>query len=338
MASLSKGPALIPFSDVKALRRNQMKQYGVRRGVFVFLIAVFAGILVAHTQETAGTVPVHMTVTASATGDGPTPEVKRSDVTVRQRRQHLQVTGWEAARGSHAGLDLFIAIDDAADRSLGSQLNDLRAFINAQPPTTNVGVGYMRNATIQIVQNFTPDHAAAANSVRLPLGNAGSFGSPFLSAISLMNGWPAHPNRRVLIMVTDGIDRARGGPRSPGLSTNPDVNSATTVGQRTGTIIYGLFTPGVGHLSRNFLEATNGQNGMARLSEATGGEAFFLGTRAPVSFRPFLESIQKSLDNQYLLEFRIAPNRRAGLQSVSVDTELPGVELISADSAWVPAQ
>ncbi|HEX3470476.1 MAG TPA: hypothetical protein VHT28_04760 [Silvibacterium sp.] len=315
-----------------------MKRYGVRRGVFVFLIAAFAGILVAHTQENAGTVPVHMTVTASAMGNGPVPDVKRSDVVVRQRRNHLQVTGWEAARGNRAGLDLFIAIDDAADRSLGSQLNDIRAFINAQPPTTNVGVGYMRNATIQIVQNFTPDHAAAANSVRLPLGSVGSFGSPFLSAISLMNGWPAHPNRRVLIMITDGIDRARGGPRSPALSTNPDVNSASTVAQRTGTIIYGIYTPGVGHLGRNFWEATRGQNGIAQLSEASGGESFFLGLQAPVSFRPYLESIQRSLDNQYLLEFRVAPNRRAGLQSVTVETELPGVELISADSAWVPAQ
>jgi len=249
----------------------------------------------------------------------------------------LQVTRWDAARGAAAGLDLFLLIDDASDTSLGSQLNDLRAFINAQAPSTSVGVGYMRNASVQIVQNFTTDHTLAANALRLPLGSVGAFGSPYLSAINLMNRWPQHANRRALVMVTDGIDRARGGQRNRGLNTIPDVTSASNVAQRTGTLIYGLYTPGVGHMRRNFWEATNGQNGIARLAELTGGEAFFLGLQAPVSFRPFLERLQNNLDNQYLLEFRAPARRRAGLQSFSIDTEVAGVELLSADSGWVPA-
>jgi hypothetical protein len=316
-----------------------MKQYRIRRGVFTFVVVLCAAML-AHAQgdePTTGTVPVRMTVTLSALGDRTVPDVKRDDVIVRQRRDRLQVTKWDAARGGAAGLDLFLLIDDASDTSLGSQLNDLRAFINAQPPSTSVGVGYMRNATVQIVQNFTTDHALAANALRLPLGNVGSFGSPYLSAINLMNRWPQHANRRALILVTDGIDRARGGPRSPGLNTIPDVTSASNVAQRTGTIIYAIYTPGVGHLRRNFWEATNGQNGIARLSEQTGGESFFLGLQAPVSFRPFLDSLQRSLDNQYLLEFRAPSRRRAGLQSFSISTEVAGVELLSADSGWVPA-
>jgi hypothetical protein len=316
-----------------------MKQHRIRRGVFTFVLVLCATIL-AHAQDdepTTGTVPVRMTVTLSALGDRTMPDVKRDDVVVRQRRDRLRVTKWDAARGGAAGLDLFLLIDDASDTSLGSQLNDLRAFINAQPPSTSVGVGYMRNATVQIVQNFTTDHALAANALRLPLGNVGSFGSPYLSAINLMNRWPQHANRRALILVTDGIDRARGGPRSPGLNTIPDVTSASNVAQRTGTIIYAIYTPGVGHLRRNFWEATNGQNGIARLSEQAGGESFFLGLQAPVSFRPFLDSLQRSLDNQYLLEFRAPSRRRAGLQSFSISTEVAGVELLSADSGWVPA-
>jgi hypothetical protein len=228
-------------------------------------------------------------------------------------------------------------IDDASDTSLGSQLNELRAFINAQPPSTSVGVGYMRNATTQIAQNFTTDHALAANALRLPLRNAGAFGSPYLSASNLMNRWPQHANRRALIMITDGIDRARRTTGNRGLNTIPDATSTATVAQRTGTIIYGLYTPGVGHLRRNFWEATNGQNAIARLAEQTGGEAFFLGLQAPVSFRPFLDRLQNSLDNQFLLEFGARPDRRAGLRSFSIDTELSGVELISADSGWVPS-
>ena len=145
----------------------------------------------------------------------------------------------------------------------------------------------MRNATVEIVQNFTTDHAAAARAVRLPRANDGAFGSPFLSVIDLMNRWTTHPNRRVVVMVTDGIDRARGGPRQRGIGpANPDVIRASNVAQRTGTIIYTLFFPGVGARSRNMWEASNGQNAIARLSGETGGEAFFLGLQAPVSSAP----------------------------------------------------
>jgi len=228
-------------------------------------------------------------------------------------------------------------IDDASDSSLGSQLNDLRDFINAQPSTTSVGIGYMRNATVDIVQNFTSDHAQAAKAVRLPSGSVGAFGSPYLSAANLMNRWPQHANRRVLMLVTDGIDRARRTNRTRISSTNPDVNSAATVAQRTGTIIYGFYTPGVGHLHRNFWEASNGQNDMARLSELSGGESYFLGLRAPVSFKPYFEDLQKNLDNQYLLEFDARSGNRAGLQPITLSTEVAGVELISADSVWVPS-
>jgi hypothetical protein len=51
---------------------------------------------------------------------------------VKQGKERVRVTGWKHAGGDGAGLDLFILIDDASDSSLGSQLNDLREFINAQ--------------------------------------------------------------------------------------------------------------------------------------------------------------------------------------------------------------
>jgi hypothetical protein len=235
-------------------------------------------------------------------------------------------------------LDLFILIDDASDTSLGVQLGDLRAFINAQPPTTSVGVGYTRGATLQIAQNFTSDHAAAAGALRLPIGSTGGYGNPYLSVIDLMKRWPENANRREVILVADGIDRARIGPRLRGLSTiSPDVDYASDVAQRTGTIIHTIYTPGVGRLHHNFWEATNGQNGMAKLSDVTGGESFFLGLQPAVSFAPYLDRIQNILENQYVLTFEVKPGKKAGLQRVTLTTEVAGVEFASADSVWVPA-
>lgn len=294
--------------------------------------------LLAQDQTTTSTVPVRMTVTVRLIGENKRmPEVKREDVIVHQDKERLKVTGWTPARGDHAGLDLFILIDEATSPSLGTQLDDLRGFINGQPATTSLGVGYMRNATVQIVQNFTTERAQAAKALRLPIASASAYGSPYLSVIDLMKRWPADTNRRVVLMITDGIDRARGGPRFR-LNYSPDVDSASAVAQRTGTLIYSILTRGIGHLGNNFWEITNGQNGLAKLAEDTGGESYYLSTSSPVSFKPYLEELQKSLDNQYLLEFRAIPGKKSGLQNITLSTEVAGVELDAADSVWVEAK
>src|SRR5271154_5940858 len=162
-------------------------------------------------QGTKAAVPVTMTVTANVASDKRMPQINREDVVIQQGKERLKVTEWVPAQGDRAGLELFLLIDDASASSLGSHLDELAAFINAQPSTTTIGVGYMRNATVEIVQNFTTDHAAAAKALQLPLGSAGAYGSPYLSAIDLMKRWPASDNRREIVMVTDGVDRARRG-------------------------------------------------------------------------------------------------------------------------------
>ena len=293
--------------------------------------------LQAKENESKATVLVKMTVSASGSGDKAVPQINRDEIFVKQGKERLKVTEWTPAQGANAGLDLFILIDDALDTSLGTNLDDLREFIKSQPATTNVGVGYMRNATVQIVQNFTTDHEAAAKSIRLPLANTGAYGSPYLSVIDLMKRWPEHPNRREVILVTDGIDRARSGPRWHGLNTDIDVDTASDVAMRTGTIVHTIYSPGVGRPHRNYWEATNGQLQMSKLSDVTGGESYFLGLQTPVSFKPYLEQLQKVLDNQYLLGFEANAKSKGRLQSINLSTEVNGVEFSSADAVWVPA-
>lgn len=302
----------------------------------------FLGLLPLQAQEkpSPATTPVQMTVTVRVLGENKRlPEVNREDVIVRQGKDRLQVTGWAPATGNQSGLDLFILIDDSAHPNLGLQFSDLRDFIHSLPPNTMVGVGYMRNGTVQIAQHLTSDHAQAANALRLPLGSSGAYGSPYLSVTDLMKRWPESSNRREVLMITDGIDRFRGRLPHRGLGfISPDVDSASVVAQRTGTMIHTIYARGVGRRANNFWEITNGQNSLAKLSDETGGESFFLGTHTPVSFRPYLDSLQRSFDNRYVLEFNAVPGKKAGLQYVKLTTEVAGVELDSADSVWVNAR
>jgi hypothetical protein len=197
-----------------------------------------------------------------------------------------------------------------------------------------VGVGYARNGTVEIRQNLTTDLGLAASSLRMPMGSVGAFGSPYLSVVNLMKRWPESPNRREVILITDGIDRAG---RGRNALLNPDVETAAEVAQKTGTMIHTIYFPGMGHWHRNFWTATNGQNGLAKLSDITGGESFFLGTQEPVSLLPYLDDLQRILDNQYLLTFSASPGKKAGLQYVNLSTEIAGVDLTTADAVWVPA-
>jgi hypothetical protein len=280
-----------------------------------------------------------MTVTLRVLGNNKrTPEVSRDDIVVKQRKKTLPVTSWTPAIGESAGMDLFLLLDDSSDTSVSLQFDDLRAFIQSQPSSTLVGVGYMRNGIVDIAQDFTADHDLASKALRLPL-STGVFRSPYLSAIDLMKRWPASANRREIVMVTDGIDRFRNWPgRHEFGYVSPDVDSASRIAQRTGTIIDTIYMNGVGRWSRNFWEVTNGQNNMARLSDTTGGESYFLGTHSPVSFRPYLEDINKAIANQYLLEFRVVPEKKSGIQYVNMSTPIAGVELDSADGVWVDSK
>ena len=321
------------------------------------------GARIASSQQSSGassTVQVHMVITDEALrDDSELPILRAENVQVNQGKTSLKVDHLIPARGDSAALQLFILIDDTCDTSIGNSLNDLRDFINAQPATTVVGVAYMSNATIQITQNFTADHAAAAKAIRLPRGNLSTMDSPYLSLISLIKGWPEQKVRREVLMVTDGIDRLRGqrdsrsqnstissrGSRNmpmtmsmpSGASTiSPDADTASTAAQRSGVIVHGIYATGVGHMGRNAWEAQLGQGGVGKIADESGGEYFSLGTQELVSFKPYLDRLQRVFDNQYYLVFGAVPRNKAGLQRVKISTDKPGFEIAAADNVWVP--
>jgi hypothetical protein len=301
----------------------------------VFVLAALA--FTSHTVESrvpaASTVPVHMVVTAEARHGTQVPVLKPEDVTVNQGHERVQVTDFVPLVGDHAALQLFVLMDDAANTSLGSQLDDLRSFILSQPPTTAIGVGYMRDGTVDIVQNLTDDHTLTARALRLPLGITGAMASPYLSLGDLIKRWPESPVRREILMVSDGIDRFGGvGP------ANPYVDTAVEQAQRAGIIICAIYTTGIGHFGHTFWRYYWGQNYLSQLASETGGEAYFLGYETPVSFSPYLDDLSRRLMHQYLLTFLAKPGKKAGLEPVKVRTEVPNVELVAADRVYVPAE
>jgi hypothetical protein len=288
----------------------------------------------ARAATSAGTDTTQMTVTAENPRGHNPPAITRDDVMVYEGQVRDKVTDWIPAGGDNAALELFVLIDDSANTTLGSQLEDIRQFINSQPATTRVGVAYMQNGIAQIVQNLTSDHTQAAKALRLPLGMLGVDVSPYFSLEDLIKRWPQSNLRREVVMISDGIDRLWGsGP------DDPYVSSAIEQAQRAGILIYTIYTPELGHYGRSFWRTWWGQIDLSRVAEETGAESYYIGFNAPpVSFAPYLDEISLRLAHQYLLTFEAQPEKKAGMQRMKITTEIPNVELVSADSIYVPAQ
>src|SRR5271163_17460 len=311
-----------------------MKKHFLLLEIVVVMAVLLAGVQLAAQENPAPAgASVNLVATVEARHGSNVPTITRDDVMVYQGRDRDKVTEWLPLQGDHAGLELFILLDDSANVSLGSQLEDIRQFILAQPVSTKIGIAYMQNGIAQVMQNLTSDHTLAAKALRLPLGSPGANASPYFSLGDLIKRWPENPERREVIMVTDGIDRYWG--------SGPDdayVDTVIEQAQRAGVIVYAVYTPGEGHYGHSYWRTYWGQNYLSQLADETGGEGYYLtGSAPPVSFTPYLSDVSRKLNNQYLLTFIAKPQKKAGMERIKLQTEVPNAELVSADRVYVPA-
>jgi hypothetical protein len=72
---------------------------------------------------------------------------------------------------------------------------------------------------------------------------------------------------------------------------------------------------------------TNGQGSLSRLSEETGGRAFFNGTHAPVSLDQFLREVDTLLSRQFALTY-LSTHPDKGFHKVRVVAGMAEGEII----------
>lgn len=295
-----------------------------------FVLALSTVLVPASNKPQTGPAPVPVQAIVTVEARGPhgaqVPVLQPGDVIAYEHHERLPVTGLTAL----PDLQLFVLVDDSSAWTLGSQLTDLRRFIEAQPATAAIGVGYMRNGTVAMEQEFSPDHARAAKALRAPLTWAEA--SPYLSLSDLIKRWPATAARRAVIMVTSGID-----PLGGLGAMDPYLDAAIEDAQRGGIVAYALYTPAAGHSGHSAFRINWGQNHLAQLAEETGGEAYMIGFGPPASFAPYLDEIAAHLAHQYRVTFLMTPGVKGGLREVRFTTEVPNAELLAAPKVYVPS-
>jgi hypothetical protein len=304
-------------------------------GLVLGTISLPASAATHKPDASSSDVPVRMVVTVKARHGGQVPAVAADDVKVYQRDKRDAVTSWLPLQGDRAGLQLFILIDETSGNSVSLQFRSIAKFIEEQPDTTAVGIGYMRNGMVETVQELTKDHTLAEKALRLPLG-AGSVGytSPYLSLSDLMKKWPETADRREILMITSGIDPLGGGFSSDPYN-NPYLEAASDRAQRGGFIVYSIYTPGSGVSSRGGFRTQLQQSGLDLLAQKTGGETYYLGFGAPVDFTGYLDDVSYNLKHQYELTFMAKGAKKAALEPVKVKTEMPNMGLTTAEDGYV---
>jgi hypothetical protein len=288
----------------------------------------FTGPTYGQTKETASGM-VTFTVTAVGKKEG-APPIAKDDVQLFQGKQRKQIADWK--KGEE--LYLVILIDDSIETSAGAQWDYLKKFIMAQPATTFIALGYMRDNTTMMTQDFTQNHELVAKAIRLPFGIGALGQSPYLATIDLLKRWPQQGGlRRSVILITSGIDYFRG----PGFGPiYPDVDSLIQRAQRQNTNIWPIYYPSSGHRGHSYWLVNLAQINMDKVAEDTGAEAYFLMYGQPVTIMPYLDEISGHLNNQYLLTFAGSGGAKGKYQSMKVKTELQDVEFMTPSAVYLP--
>ena len=295
-------------------------------------LAVFLGLassatLFADTPGSAASGNSTITVTAIGKKNAPPPPVSKGDIQLTANKERKQVAGWEKGDS----LTLAILIDESLDSDVANQWGELREFIMAQSPNTAVAVAYASNSQVNIAQDFTTNHALAAKALRIPLGRPGIGSSPYLAVIDWLKRWPSPGGRGSLLLVSSGIDFFRGawGP------FYPDLDTVISRAQRENVNLWSIYYPSTGHRSHAFGLVNLGQNNLSKMTDETGGEVYYLGFTAPVSFKPYLDELLLHLNNQYLLSFAGDGGAKGKYARIQIKSELSDVEFSHANNAYI---
>ena len=286
------------------------------------LAALSFGAFAADSFPTPERVSVQAIVTVRPVAGQPSQTLHTGDLTVIENKTNVPVTQLERLSGDLAGMQLFIFLDDSTrSSSLGTQLPELKKFVAALPPSTQVAIGYMRNGSYSLAQAFTADHAKAANALRLPISVPGENGSPYFALSDLVKRWPSQEPaiRRTVLMLTDGVDRYYA---TNSIIDDPYLDTAVHQASQRGINVYSIYLRGAGFYGRGLWSTNVAQSRLMQVSDRTGGFAYFQDLTDPVSIRPFLNDFDDRMAHQYRVTFEAA--REKGSQPVKFQTEVPG--------------
>jgi len=295
-----------------------------------FALGILACSVAAFAQcKESASVPARVLVTIGHHYGHAPAVLTKQNFTIFEQHDQRPLLDLVPLRDEHAGLEIFLLVDNCSSCEVGSKFEELAKFIRAQPPTTSFGVAYIQDGKLNIAENPTGDRERVIQALNPPAGSKAA--SPFDALADLINGWKQGAERRAVMMISNGINPA-------GIENrlDPSAQRAIDAAQHAGVAVYAIYHPAADYFT-NSAKIDSGQIQLAHVGVETGGEAYFLSYGPLHSLAPFLADIGDHLANQYRLEFLANPSEDAGsLVNILVRSDLPDLEVIVPTRVWVP--
>jgi hypothetical protein len=252
-----------------------------------------------------------------------TPSISQQDLKLSVDGKQSNVTNWVSLQGPNDPLELVLLIDNSARASLGRQFDEIAHFIQGLPPNTKSTIAYMDYGRALFSGPLTTDHAQVLRGLHLPGGFAGSSSSPYFCLSDLAKKWPSKDRtaRREVVMITDGIDDY-----SPGYDpSDPYVQAAIGDSVRAGLVVYSIYWHSPGFESR--ISHGAGPNLLSQVSQATGGNSYWVGSGNPVSFEPYFKNLALRLQSQYQLSFDAKLKGKPEIDNLKLKIHAPETQI-----------
>lgn len=197
-------------------------------------------------------------------------------------------------------LNLAVLIQDDLVSQVANEMGVTRDFIRSLPQGSRVMVGYITAGSLQVRQPFTTDLEKAAKSLRMPLASqASSPFNPYVEVVEALKKFDTSwTNGNAVLLISDGLDTSRGFD-STAAGQTLDLERAINEANKRQVSIFSFYAPSVGLTSRSRLAASYGQSSLNKLSNQTGGRAFFQGTTGFVTFDSYFARLSETLNRQY---------------------------------------
>ena len=197
-------------------------------------------------------------------------------------------------------LNLAVLIQDDLVSQVANEIGVTKDFIRSLPEGSQVMVGYITSGTLQVRQPFTTDLEKAAKSLRIPTASRGSSAfNPYVEVMEALRKFEnGGRNANAILLISDGLDTSRGFD-STAAGHTLDIERVISEANKRHVSIFSFYAPSVGLTSHSHLAASYGQSSLNRVSNETGGKAFFQGTTGFVTFDSYFSRLRDTLNRQY---------------------------------------
>jgi hypothetical protein len=308
-------------------------------------VALLLGGALASSAQTATMIELRAMPAKGKKGDTfkPLPPLTQADIKeIKLGGKPVAITSVDPLlKGPHV-LQIMILLDSMEMIGANGQFDSIKKFATDMPPNVEIGVGWMLQSQVKIVQPFTTDHASIGNvfiqKTREEAANPkNDNGNPYSCLRWLAAHWPTpDANKlRAVLMFTDGIIRNNAQPQG-GDQLNPDVDGASLILQKAGIVPYPFFYMDFPVVDSNRSEGgqLQGQTNYSQLTADTGGEGIWDGQFSPSSFDPLLNKLYSVLQSEVIVTVT-APAKPGKQMRLDITSARDDIKINGADQITV---